>query len=309
MARKPRIEFDGAFYHVLTRGNQKQNIFLEEEDYHKYLQILIDYKKRYQFSLYAYGLMPNHVHLLVETKEVPLSKILQGINQRYTMHFNWKYDTVGHLFQGRYKAILCNKDEYLLNLIKYIHYNPVRAGITETVDKYPWSSHGDFMRAKPTGPVDSQLILSVFSKTLGQARRLYQKFMEDERGASRKDFNKTVDQRILGDESFAEGVMAKVENKISLGRVRKKFSLEEIANEVQDLYGLSWNELRGKGKSQKVVQGKRVMSLIAREYGYKGKEVAEFLQKDPAVVTRYLKNPERLNKVMTEVLGALENHQ
>jgi len=189
MARRPRIEFEGAFYHVLTRGNQKQKIFLEEKDFSKYLQILIDYKKRYRFLLYAYVLMPNHVHLLVETKDVPLSRILQGINQRYTMYFNWKYDTVGHLFQGRYKAILCDKDEYLLNLIKYIHYNPVRAGIVNSLEKYFWSSHGNYLKTKPAGSVDTQLIFPIFSEKLGQARRLYQKFMEDEVFISKEELN------------------------------------------------------------------------------------------------------------------------
>jgi len=303
MARRPRIEFEGAFYHVLTRGNQKQEIFLEEKDFSKYLQILIDYKKRYRFLLYAYVLMPNHVHLLVETKENPLSKILQGINQRYTMYFNRKYDTVGHLFQGRYKAILCDKDEYLLKLIKYIHYNPVRAGIVDSLDKYRWSSHRDFINTIPGGTVDSQLILPMFSEKLRHARKLYQKFMEDGSVISKKDLNRTVDQRILGDEDFAEQVMTKTGNNLSPGRVSKKLSLEEIADRVQRFGGINRKELMGKGKGQKVQQGKKLLSLIAREYGYRGKEVAAFLQKDPAVITRYLKNPESLYKTISEILA------
>ncbi len=134
MARKPRIEFHGAFYHVITRGNQRQKIFKDKQDYIRYLAILSDYKERYKYFLYAYVLMNNHVHLLIQTQETPLSKILQGINQRYTIYFNRKYKTIGHLFQGRYKAILCDKDEYLLTLVKYIHNNPVRAGITKESD-------------------------------------------------------------------------------------------------------------------------------------------------------------------------------
>ena len=129
MARKPRIEFEGAFYHVITRGNQRQKIFRDEKDYKKYLEILSEYKKQYKYCLYSYILMNNHIHLLLETQDFPLSKIQQGINQRYTMYFNKKHKTVGHLFQGRYKAILCDKDKYLLSLIKYIHLNPVRAKV------------------------------------------------------------------------------------------------------------------------------------------------------------------------------------
>lgn len=127
MARKPRIEYEGAFYHVITRGNQRQRVFKGDDDFQKYISLLAFYKERYKYSLYAYALMSNHVHLLIETRQIPLSKILQGINQSYTMYFNRRYKTVGHLFQGRYKAILCDKDAYLLSLIKYIHLNPVKA--------------------------------------------------------------------------------------------------------------------------------------------------------------------------------------
>jgi len=136
MARKPRIEFEGGFYHVITRGNQRQKVFLDERDFLKYLEFLSDYKDRYGFWIYAYVLMSTHVHLLIETGQVPLSKILQGINQRFTMYFNWRHGTVGHLFQGRYKAILCDKDAYLLGLIKYLHCNPVRAGMVRELELY-----------------------------------------------------------------------------------------------------------------------------------------------------------------------------
>ncbi len=105
MARKPRIEYEGAFYHVITRGNQRQKIFKDPLDYQKFLDILTSYKQRYHFCLYAYVLMSNHVHLLIETKDIRLSKILQGVNQRYTMNYNRRYKTVGHLFQGRYSVL------------------------------------------------------------------------------------------------------------------------------------------------------------------------------------------------------------
>ncbi|MDH4163923.1 MAG: transposase [Nitrospirota bacterium] len=130
MPRKPRIEFAGAFYHVIVRGNQKQRVFKDAADFQKYLLTLTVYKNRAGCRIYAYVLMNNHVHLLVETQDVPLSKVMQGVNQTYTMYFNRKYRTVGHLFQGRYKAILCDRDAYLLGLVKYIHENPLRARTT-----------------------------------------------------------------------------------------------------------------------------------------------------------------------------------
>jgi len=116
MARKPRVEFDGVFYHVIVRGNQRQKIFGDDRDRLAYLERLEQYRERFGFSVYAYVLMANHIHLLVETKIVPLSKIMQGIQFTYTQTFNRRHRTVGHLFQGRYKAILCDRDEYLLEL-------------------------------------------------------------------------------------------------------------------------------------------------------------------------------------------------
>jgi putative transposase len=141
MARKPRLEFESGLYHVIVRGNERQKVFREEEDFLKYLAFLGDYKDRYGFRLYAYVLMEMHVHLLLERGHVPLSKILQGINQRFTMYFNWRHGTVGYLSQGRYKAILCDRDAYLFSLVKYLHCNPVRAGMVQQPGEYRWSSH------------------------------------------------------------------------------------------------------------------------------------------------------------------------
>jgi putative transposase len=115
MARKPRVEFEGAFYHVIVRGNHRQKIFRDDRDRLYYLDRVEHYRQRYQFRLYAYVLMSNHVHFLLETGNTPLSKIVQGIQFTYSQYYNRRYRTVGHLFQGRYKAILCDRDAYLLS--------------------------------------------------------------------------------------------------------------------------------------------------------------------------------------------------
>ena len=119
MARKPRVEFKGAFYHVIVRGNQRQKIFRDDRDRLTYLDRVEHYRQRYGFRIYAYVLMANHVHLLLQTGKTPLSKILQGIQFTYTQYYNRRHRTVGHLFQGRYKAILCDRDAYLLELVRY----------------------------------------------------------------------------------------------------------------------------------------------------------------------------------------------
>jgi putative transposase len=141
MSRVRRLTLDRASYHITVRGNQKQITFIEEGDFLKYLELLKHYKIKYGFKLYGYCLMPNHVHLILEVKKGPdLSKIMQGLNQTYTIWFNKKYRKVGHLWQGRYKSMIINKNKYMLECIEYVELNPVRANLSESLFGYPWSS-------------------------------------------------------------------------------------------------------------------------------------------------------------------------
>ncbi len=309
MARKPRIEFDGALYHVITRGNQRQQIFEDPEDYKKYLNILEDYKARYDFLLYAYVLMGNHVHLLMETKVVSLSKILQGVNQSYTMYFNRRYTTVGHLFQGRYKAMLCDKDSYLLSLIKYIHMNPVRAARAKSPEAYPWNSHGFYVgQARGRGIVDSELVLRIFSEDGRKARRAYREYMGQKGILRREEVYATVDQRILGDEGFVEEVKARTGRSDVPGRRRHLYRLPEIAKAVEEMCGVTLGQLREKGRGEELGLGRRVMSLVAKEYGYKGQELAGYLWRDPSVITRYLEEGNKLGNEVESIHAKLREN-
>ncbi|HEC98726.1 MAG TPA: hypothetical protein ENI58_11370 [Nitrospirae bacterium] len=306
MARKARIEFEGALYHVITRGNQRQKIFKDKYDLLKYLEILADYKKRYNYYLYAYILLNNHIHLLIETRETPLSKILQGINQRYTMYFNRKYKTAGHLFQGRYKAILCEKDSYLLSLIKYIHHNPVRARIAKTPAEYKWSSHHGY--AKKTSKediIDTDQVLRIFSEDKTEARKLYRAFMGDAIAVKKDDIYSTIDQRVLGGELFVEKVMQKCDGDLRQTRREKEYALRAIARGIEKLFGVTLKQIQQKGKDRDVSLGRKVLTLVAKEYGYKGKEIAEFTRKDPAIVTRHLKEKKNLEGEIKKVIETL----
>ena len=147
MPRKPRVEYSGAFYHVITRGNQRQNLFRDDKDREFYLDRLEQYRKRYGFTIYAYVLMSNHVHLLIETGKTPLSKIMQGLQFSYTRYFNRRYRKIGHLFQGRYRAIICDRQEYLLELVRYIHLNPARTKQPSVLDEHRWSNHRAYLGA------------------------------------------------------------------------------------------------------------------------------------------------------------------
>src|SRR3989304_423630 len=171
MARKPRVEFDGAFYHVIVRGNQRQRTFQDDRDRVAYLQRIEHYRQRYGFRLYAYVLMSNHVHLLLETKGVALSRIMQGIQASYTQNYNRRHRKVGHLFQGRYKAILCDRNAYLLELVRYLHLNPGRLRKPEDPWGYQWSSHRAYMGDGCPVRIARRFVLGQFGKATGQGRR------------------------------------------------------------------------------------------------------------------------------------------
>lgn len=309
MARKPRIEFEGAFYHVIIRGNQRQTIFRDEADCWKLLNILSHYKNECGFLIYAYVFMDNHVHLLVETKDIPLSKIFQGINQRYTMYFNKRYALVGHLFQGRYKAILCDKDEYLLALIKYLHSNPVRAGIVKEPGDYKWSSHRDYARGNPTSMVAADQVLQMFADDKLRARKFYREYVNDGILLGKEDIYNTVDQRILGNEQFVEKVVEKSRGKIVQRHKKHEYSLAEMAGVIGRSSGITLNQLREQNKNRQIASARKLLCLAAKEYGYKGREISEYLGKDPAVITRYQKSKSQWEKEIAAILETLKRER
>jgi putative transposase len=306
MARKPRIEFKGAFYHVITRGNQRQKVFKDKDDFLKYLEILSNYKIRYKYFLYAFVLMNNHLHLLIETQEILLSKILQGINQSYTTYFNRKYKTVGHLFQGRYKAILCDRDEYLLSLVKYIHSNPVRAKIVKTPDEYQWSSHHSYTkRTDRVTMVDTDQVLRMFSEDKQRARKLYSAYISDSQIVKKEDVYNTIGQRILGSEEFLDRVMERYDGKLKKEKREREYTLYEIAKGIEKIFGVTLKQIRERSRSENITLGRRLLNLVAKEYGYKGKEIGQYIRKDPALVTRDLREKGKLKKEMGKVISAM----
>src|SRR5262245_45941406 len=148
MARPLRINFAGAFYHVIVRGNEQRAVFRTDRDRFDYLDRLAHYSAKFGFRLLACCLMGDHVHLAIETGEASLSKIMACLQSSYTQAFNRRHRRVGHLFQGRYKAFLIEKDRYALALLRYVHENPVKAGIVAAPEEYRWSSDRHYRRGK-----------------------------------------------------------------------------------------------------------------------------------------------------------------
>lgn len=179
MARPLRIEYPGAYYHVINRGNNREKIYQNDRDKEKFIEYLEKASERYSIIIHTYCLMSNHYHLIVETPEPNLSVTMQWINVSYATYFNRKRKRHGHLFQGRYKAILIDADEYLTHLSRYIHLNPVRAKIVSSPLEYQWSSYRAFInKQKAPKFLETDCLLSHFGGNKREAKRKYKDFVE-----------------------------------------------------------------------------------------------------------------------------------
>jgi len=156
--RAARVHIPGGTYHIITRGNNKDPIFIKNEDYLVFLNIFKDRWEKYPIRIYAFVLMPNHIHFLVEIDDFPLAKLFQPVFTAYAIYFNANYKRIGHVFQDRFKSYLIEDDDYLHEVFRYIILNPIRAGICEDLDDYPWSSHPGFINQQEAWPfVDFQI--------------------------------------------------------------------------------------------------------------------------------------------------------
>lgn len=249
----------------MARGNRKQPVFFDDEDRNRFLSRLREYKKRHGFLLYAYALMGNHVHLLIETKKIPLSKIMQSLIQCHTQWHNWKYSQVGHLFQGRYKAILCDKNVYLLELVRYIHLNPARAGVKNPM-QYEWTSHRLYVANNDL--VDSAPILSHFASSRKPALEAFEQFIKEAQDkAVVKELLHPKDQRVLGDNDFFNEVMDKADEPTSnQTHIQRNLSLDEIGRRVAKATGVSLTQLKGKMRGERLRKARSLFARLARLY-------------------------------------------
>ncbi len=211
MARPLRIEFPGALYHITTRGNRRETIYLRDSDRVRFLEILGKASERFHWRCLAYCLMGNHYHLVIETLEANLAAGMRHLNGVYTQEFNRQHRRVGHVFQGRYKAILVDKDRYLQEVCRYVILNPVRAGLVRSAGQWRWSSYREMIgrRAVPDW-MDIDQVLSQFGIHLATARRRYIDFIK----AGHKDgglWRHLRQQLYLGDEQFVSGLLTKLD--------------------------------------------------------------------------------------------------
>jgi REP element-mobilizing transposase RayT len=260
-------------------------VFRDSTDYRRYLELLERYQRRHRFTLYAYVLMPNHLHLLISPGRIPLSKTMQGIQQTYTRHFNRRHRLIGHCFQGRYKAILCQSDAYLLELVRYLHLNPVRANIVQTPEEYAWCSHRLYLEGKDPGVVAIDGVLGQFSLTKLRAINAYRAFvMAGLPQGHRDDLYAVAGQRFLGDERFVEGMERRTRRETA--RPPVEVSIGAIAGRVARELGLQEANIRGKGRNRAAARSRAIVAYVAREEtGHSLKSVARYVGRDEATLT------------------------
>jgi len=291
MARKPRAEYENAFYHVICRGNNRQKIYLDREDYRVFLKYLKETKKKYFLKIHGYVLMKNHVHQLIETPEGNLSAAMQSLLTRYVRYFNKRHKRTGHLFQGRYKAILCQKENYLLELVRYIHLNPVRANAVTRPEEWEWSGYRAYLGLIKDVIVDTENVLSYFGDTLLTARKSFVKFVSEGIGMEhREEYYKVSGNIILGDERFVEEVKMKISNPVRMSKriILKNISFGKLAKQISG--DLRIKDIKEKTKQRKISFARQVFSYISRKYYHRPvKDIAEYLSQELSAVSQGLR--------------------
>jgi REP-associated tyrosine transposase len=292
MARKARAEVEGGLYHVITRGNNRRRIFNCSSDYEKFLSMLARQKARLPFFLYAYCLMSNHVHLLVERQADAVGQIMHRLLTGYSQYYNRRYRRIGHLLQGRHKAMLCQSDRYLAELVRYIHLNPVRAGMVCDPADYEYSGHRAYLGLEKTNLVDVNPVLRHFGVNQREARARYAQFVKAGIEFGHKaELYAADDGRLLGDEEFVDATIHRIGEtnrveKSSRSVNTKEFNAEALLKVIERVCGVSRRQFCGPGKEAASVTAKEMFVLIGSQAGASVRVLAEITGLSTSSISR-----------------------
>ena len=277
MARKGRIDVKGAVHHVIQRGIDRGRIFVDESDYRSFLKRLVSNLLETRTECFAWSFMPNHVHLVLSTGSQPLCHVLQCIFTGHAVYINRKYGRSGHLFQGRYKSILCEEETYLLKLVRYVHLNPVKAGIVGSIDEldeYRWTGHRTLMGLTEGPWQNTKDVLGRFGPDTGRARKRYVHFLKEgltssaeeleilgkgmkrlSEGGWESDHGKDkssqafADERIVGSRDFIDMVLNHAgERERWRSKIAGNWTCEKVLERAAKMAGISVAEMKGSGK-------------------------------------------------------------
>jgi len=285
MPRLPRVHYPNAFYHVMVRGNNKNPIFYSPADYHKFQSLLQEGVKRFEYLIHAYCFMINHVHLLIEVKHIPLSKVMHNISFRYILLDFRQYQWVGHIFQGRFKAILVDDDIYLQSLCRYIHLNPVRANLVENPEEYHWTSHHSYLGKEKITWLTTNFILASFSPNLSNAVSQYKIFMKSECNCPNKfKFD------IRSHTSSSPNTPLAQANE-SFSQSTSSLSRDVLIKAICKTAKVSKRQLQGQSREKKTNLARSMLCYLTQKYSISTLiDLSKFLSRDASTISRLIYN-------------------
>lgn len=309
MPRLARLDAPGVLHHIIIRGIERRKIFLNDKDREDFLERLETLLPETKTDCYAWVFIPNHAHFLFRPILVPLATLMRRLLTGYAVSFNRRHRRHGQLFQNRYKSIVCQEDAYLKELVRYIHLNPIRAGIVsrlEDLNEYPYCGHSALMGKKKRAWQDMDYVLGYFGKSPYRARKAYLGYVEfgldqgrrveltggglirslggwsEVKGLRRKGQARVMsDERILGDSDFVDTVLSQADERYErrYELKRRGYDLARIAKRVAEIYRMERDEIFSKGKQQRKVKAKSLLCFWAvREVGMSLREVAARLE-------------------------------
>lgn len=326
MPRGSRIDAAGAVQHIMVRGIERAKIFESDADRDLFIQRLSDILSDTKTTCYAWSLMPNHFHLLLRTGETPISTVMRRLLTGYAIGYNLRHRRTGHLFQNRFKSVLCQEDAYLLELVRYIHLNPVRAGVVKDLkelDRYPYSGHSVLMGTLTNTWQEIDGILIMFGKRRSSARQAYRSFVEKgiEQGRRpelsggglirsvwgwealkalrREKADQRSDERILGDGGFVNRVLAEAGEAMEKRHALRAegIDLNNIAFRVSELMGMKPEDVWAKGKYPRIVDARGLFCYWAvRELGVSMADMARQLGLSIPAISKSVRRGQQISE-------------
>lgn len=324
MSRQARLDAPGALHHIMVRGVNGIPIFSDQHDKTRFLKRLGEKVVAGNGSVYAWVLMDNHVHILFKSGAEGLSSVMRKVLTWYAQYFNRRHHRTGHLFQNRYKSILCEEESYLLALVRYIHLNPVRAGVVKTLeglDRYPWSGHSAMVGRSTRDWMDVGTVLSHFGERKSRAVSAYRRFVQAEFDSGRKPeltggglirseggWSRVLglrrsgetpesDERILGSGDFVKSVLGEVEDhQLRQTKLRRPGKgIADLIREECRNRNVNEQELIGGSRRRKVSQARAIIALRCREeIGCSGAEIARHLGVNTTSINRAVERAEKM---------------
>lgn len=326
MPRKARIDAPGALHHIICRGIERSKIFRDNVDRGSFIDRLGNVLTDTSTSCFAWALIPNHFHLLLRTGQHPIATVMRRLLTGYAVTFNHRHKRHGQLFQNRYKSILCQEDTYLLELIRYIHLNPLRAGLVRdmtSLDKYTYCGHAVLVGKKKNEWQDVKYVYGCFDKSVNKARQQYKEFVRQGVAMGRraelvggglirssggwsmikktagKSIRQKGDERILGDSLFVDRVLKLAEEELDRRSQLQTtgFGLHDLALEVAKLYSITPEEIFLPGKYPRIVQARSLFCYWAvRELAVTATSLAQKLKQSQPAVSISVKRGEKIAK-------------